>query len=184
MELGSKILFFRKDGCPYCIRVIPDWNNVKNTTSSQITFEDREASADKEFIAEFKTTVDNFPTYPAFYRTNGNRWVKYAGNRSSPDLKAFAVSPWLVLFYADWCGHCQKLKESGGEWEKVQDRLQGTHVQIVEIKEDENSPDPWEEEFGVDGYPTIYRLESGGQKVLFEGDRTSKDIFKFALNAE
>ena len=38
---------------------------------------------------------------------------------------------WMILYYADWCGHCKTMKP---EWEKATSKLtKSKHINIAEI---------------------------------------------------
>lgn len=85
----------------------------------------------------------------------------------------------LVLFYADWCGYCQKLKPS---WSQLMEGFQGINgCQILAINADEN-PD-LVAKHQVKGFPTIkffpYGLEDT-RCVDFEGNRDFQTILAFA----
>lgn len=83
----------------------------------------------------------------------------------------------LVLFYADWCGHCKRLAPEWASLENSND----TDVQLVKINGDENKE--LMNKFEVDGFPTIYFLPRGlsnhTERVQYQGGRTVDELLKF-----
>ena len=82
----------------------------------------------------------------------------------------------LVMFYAPWCGHCSTTKP---ELEKAKPELDGKTINGKKIKvlmvDCDANPD-MNQQFGIEGYPTILLLKKTGQ-VEYNGDR-SADSFK------
>ena len=56
---------------------------------------------------------------------------------------------WIVLYYAEWCGHCQAMKP---EWDKFK-TIAPKSLNVAQI-ESSNIP-ALKEDPGVQGYPTI-----------------------------
>lgn len=86
----------------------------------------------------------------------------------------------LVLFYADWCGHCQKVKP---EWEKAVAKVNTKNeVKMIKVNCGEGTEQDQEvmKKYNVDGYPTIIKFVNG-KPTLYRGDRDADsfaDIFK------
>lgn len=76
----------------------------------------------------------------------------------------------FVMYYADWCPHCQSVKPAFKEWSKkgsVQINGKTVFVEMVEEKEkDKMAGKP------IRGYPTFLLETSGGKFKEFEGDRS------------
>ena len=84
----------------------------------------------------------------------------------------------LVLFYADWCGHCQKFMP---EWdEQVTPEVTPLGVQVIRVNVGGNSPE--EEalttEYNVKGFPTIVYIKNG-TAMEYDGPRSKDEIKAF-----
>ena len=85
---------------------------------------------------------------------------------------------WMVLYYADWCGHCQTMKP---EWQKVVNKMKTTNiVNVAEVESNHinsliNKPQ-------VNGFPTIKMYNSGIEKANFEEERVADKMEKFAIS--
>jgi thiol-disulfide isomerase/thioredoxin len=90
----------------------------------------------------------------------------------SPEM---AKQPCLVMFHAEWCGHCKHLAP---EWEKVKQAVGDKHL-IVDIE----SKNPLMKNFTLKGFPTIRYFPDGlGNTNKFDeyqGDRTAETILQF-----
>lgn len=86
----------------------------------------------------------------------------------------------LVMFYADWCGHCKKLKpvwdEAAAELEKDENKGVGKMMKV-------NCGNPGEDKthkaimdkYGVQGYPTI-KLFENGKDSEYTGGRSKEAL--------
>jgi protein disulfide-isomerase A1 len=85
----------------------------------------------------------------------------------------------LVLIYADWCGHCKKIKPT---WDTVSEKVnKENEVKMVKINCGEGTPEQKKlmSKYNVDGYPTILIVDKGNATV-YDGERTEDALLKQA----
>jgi len=87
---------------------------------------------------------------------------------------------WLVLYYADWCGHCKDMKP---EWQKTIEHLKASnkniHVGEIESTHIPNLIHKPE----IAGFPTIKMYNHGKEVANFDNQpRISQNITKFAMD--
>ena len=70
----------------------------------------------------------------------------------------------LMLFYADWCGHCKKMKP---DWEKLKTEFPGKCIDV----ESESITDEHRSKYNVKGYPSIFVVR-GEEITEYDGGRT------------
>jgi len=79
----------------------------------------------------------------------------------------------LVLFYADWCGHCQRLEPI---WEEASKMSKGRMIQRDVGSKEAKGETAAEnqalmDKYKIDGFPTILVFQNG-KSVPYEGPRT------------
>lgn len=79
----------------------------------------------------------------------------------------------MVEWYAPWCGHCQTLAP---EYREAAAVLKADNVTLAKI--DGSTATTISEQFGVEGFPTIYFFLKGVSKQ-YAGGRTSADIVEW-----
>ena len=82
----------------------------------------------------------------------------------------------LVMYYADWCGHCKTTKPEFKKLGKSQ-KVNGKTVAIEMVNADSNPQDV--EKAGVEGFPTIHIVHKNGRRTEFQGNRTASNFKKF-----
>jgi protein disulfide-isomerase A1 len=84
----------------------------------------------------------------------------------------------MVLFYAEWCGHCQKFKP---EWNKAENKHNGTkmngkNVRLMKVDCDQNKE--LAAKYDVQGYPTV-KVFNNGKVNDYDGERSLSGITNY-----
>ena len=86
----------------------------------------------------------------------------------------------ITLFFATWCGHCEKYISSkvfDTTFKELQQTGKFDNVIFEQLDGDKNRPII--NKYGVQGFPTIMAISSDGNLVdEFAGDRYDKDALK------
>ena len=84
----------------------------------------------------------------------------------------------LVLFYADWCGHCKKIKPV---WEETANKVNEPELKMIMVNCGEGTPADQKimKKYSIDGYPTIIKFVNG-KPQLYQGER-DVESFKEAV---
>ena len=84
----------------------------------------------------------------------------------------------LVLFYADWCGHCKKIKPV---WEETANEVNEPELKMIKVNCGEGTPADQKimKKYSIDGYPTIIKFVNG-KAQLYQGER-DVESFKQAV---
>ena len=93
---------------------------------------------------------------------------------------------WIVLYYANWCGHCNTMKP---EWKKVVSSMakhnsnrNGNGNSIINIADIESTHiDHLADKPEIAGFPTIKMYNSGNEIANFEDERVADKIHTFAI---
>ena len=80
----------------------------------------------------------------------------------------------LVLFHADWCGHCKNFMPT---WNKAKTSLQSSDVVLKDFEAETNKEVMKENE--VSSFPTLKFFKKNGEIVEYEGDRTLEALEEF-----
>jgi len=86
--------------------------------------------------------------------------------------------PWMVEFYAPWCGHCKNLAP---HWAAASSQLKGkVHLGAVDATVHTDLAG----KYGIKGYPTIKVFPSGvkGEPLSYDGARTTDAIVRYGLS--
>ena len=78
--------------------------------------------------------------------------------------------PWMIEFYAPYCGHCKAISQA---WDDTADSLADKGVKVAKIDGTANRKQA--QRFGVRGFPKIM-LVKGGVRYDFSGDRTEEAL--------
>ena len=88
----------------------------------------------------------------------------------------------LVLFHADWCGHCKKFML---EWDEISKEINDldADVKIIKVECGDSSNNEKHAEimkkYSIKGYPTIVSFDESGNHSEYEGDRSKGGITQF-----
>ena len=95
--------------------------------------------------------------------------------------KILSENPWIVKFYAPWCGHCKHLAP-------VWDELHEMHSSKLNVGKVDCTSDQGRalcQEYEVRGYPTLMYFptkdDENGRYYKYAGPRTVEAIEKFAF---
>ena len=113
------------------------------------------------------------------------RFLAKEGFESTPDEFEQSISgkKALVLFHAEWCGHCKKLMP---EWDKASEEvksMENENVMLVKVecgnpKKDETHADVMNK-YNIKGYPTIISFDESGQHSEYNGERSKSGMLSF-----
>lgn len=82
----------------------------------------------------------------------------------------------VYFIYADWCGHCTRFKP---EWEKFKEASAQNNVKAFALNVDDETNTAFIEMNKVSSFPTVIVAKGSGEKVKYDGERTSKDLMAF-----
>lgn len=104
------------------------------------------------------------------YEMNGGAVEKITSDKLE---KLSNGKPSLVLFYADWCGHCKEFRPI---WDGLK-KFSSDKLNMLETNEENDY-----KAFDVDGFPTITLIKDG-ESTEFKGSRDVDTIAQF-VNAK
>jgi len=104
-------------------------------------------------------------------------YLKEGFESASEDLESqIGQGKKLVLFYADWCGHCKKIKPIWDETAKEMNKDDNKMIK-VNCGESTDSDKKIMEKYSIDGYPTII-LFVDGKPTPYSGKRNKEDFIE------
>lgn len=85
----------------------------------------------------------------------------------------------LILFFANWCGHCQRLKPT---WEKLETKINGNGNYLLVAIDIEKEPEitRWA---NVNGFPSIFHFDKQGKLREYQGSRSEEDLLQGIYNS-
>lgn len=87
----------------------------------------------------------------------------------------------FVMFKANWCGHCQRMYP---DFVKAGNSLTATNVRfaVYESTYMQNASKMQNFDYKIEGYPTVAFYWDNKFIGFYNGNRSSVDLIKFALN--
>lgn len=80
--------------------------------------------------------------------------------------------PSIILYKAEWCGHCQRFKPT---WKELKQKYNN-----ISFKEyDANLHQDKMTQENITGYPTIHFINKSGEKIEYNGQRDVDSITTF-----
>jgi len=84
---------------------------------------------------------------------------------------------WVVLYYAEWCGHCKTFTPTWDELaNKCKDKMNFAKIEQSNFNKKELGYNPGE---NIEGYPTIYLRKNGKDVEQYSGERSLEALEKY-----
>jgi protein disulfide-isomerase-like protein len=95
-----------------------------------------------------------------------------------PQTNKLVGAPWMIMFYAPWCGHCKRLMPIFDEFAK--NYADGTKLNVGRVNCDEGNNSNLCTSYDVGGFPTVLFLNQN-QFYEFRSERTIEGLQKFVF---
>ncbi len=183
-EDRNLVLIYAK-WCYYSKKILPEWEKLEKEKINGVKIVKVEQ---KDDIFEKVNKTCDIKGFPTIAIIEDNKCIaKFQGERTAKKIKEFGLNGGkiknfegnnLVLFYADWCGHCKRMLP---EWTKLEkEKING--VKLVKI-ESKNIDRNLASSCSVSGFPSIVLIQNNEYKGSFSGARTAENMKKFAKNS-
>jgi glutaredoxin len=108
-------------------------------------------------------------SYKEKYFKYKSKYLELKQKQLSKQTGGNNTKPTIILYKADWCGHCNKFKE-------VWKRMDKNKYDLITYDSEKDSQLIKDNE--IQGFPTIIIVKNG-IKTEYNGNRTEKDINNF-----
>merc|ERR1712048_924858 len=111
----------------------------------------------------------------------GDKDVVILTDSTFDDQVINSEEPWIVEFYAPWCGHCQRLEPEWNEAATEVKEKTGGKVKIAKV--DCTTEQQIAQRFGIQGFPTIKIFNAGAKNAPedYNAGRTASDVINVAM---
>jgi thioredoxin-like negative regulator of GroEL len=96
-------------------------------------------------------------------------------SKNKQNLKGGSNKVDIILFKADWCGHCNNFKPT---WDKVAELYNKKFNFIIYDADKQRAKF---EEYKVDSFPTVL-VKNGSNIIPYDGERSIEDLSNFLNN--
>jgi thiol-disulfide isomerase/thioredoxin len=124
----------------------------------------------KSFLCVIMIMIAGFIVVFEVYKIYNKMYNKTSEKFTDDDVKK------VFFIYADWCGHCTRFKP---EWKKFEEASAQNNIKAFALNVDDESNTAFIEMNKVSSFPTIIVTKGSGEKVKYDGERTSKDLMTF-----
>lgn len=191
------LVMFYADWCGFCKQVKPEFTKFKDELKSMDTRNKAimiNSDEHPELMRKFR--VNSFPTFKFFPRgmKNGNP-IDYQGGRDSESFMKFINEnsggsrrtnktesgdgkPEFVMFYGDYCGHCQRAKPKFLKFKELAEKEGDISVKLIDTAQNSELMSKYD----IQGVPSFKYFPNGmrsDEVVDYEGPREVESWMEF-----
>lgn len=121
--------------------------------------------------------------FPLLVKDTESTSIAYVLELTKETFDSVVLSPEkdvMVLFYAEWCQHCNRFRETYQRLGQIFQR-DAEHVVIARFNAAKAKNSEISERYGIRGFPTLYFFPKGEDKVpvIYNGKRTVPDLLSY-----